>query len=357
MTCLYSLPRRMGIPSVSKILPYESSTNHMTADCIALLYNEPVAGSGADDWDVLDQVEAVEKAMDELGIPVLKTGIHQGFMQQILELETRGITSAFNLVEAINNQSALNYFIPAALNLTRIAYSGNPLEALFITSSKRLTCQILRQHGIRVPFSVKPSEHHLLLKNRKYILKPVWEEGSAGITASSVFTYSGELPAALKIESDDRWQIEEYIEGREFNIALLGSNRDPEILPLAEILFRDFGPDRPRIVDYHAKWSPGSFEYENTIRVFPDLSGNPALEQNLRKAAGDAWRCLGMNGYGRVDIRVDAQDTVYVLEANANPCISPDSGFTAAARKAGYPFSSVIHRILQHKNNLHRKTD
>jgi len=165
------------------------------------------------------------------------------------------------------------------------------------------------------------------------------------------------LPAFAAHLDDEKWQIEEYIGGREFNISILGSNTEPEVLPLAEIIFRDFGPGRPRIVDYHAKWSPGSFEYENTLRVFPNLSENPAFEKALRQAALDAWHCLGMNGYGRIDIRTDEQDAIYVLEANANPCISPDSGFVAAAARAGYSYTDITHRIMCHLNNSGNKPD
>ncbi len=318
---------------------------------IAVLYNEPVSGSGADDWDVLDEVNLVEDALKELGIPCRRLAINTAFMTQIRELAATGIRGVFNLVEAIDNKGELNYFIPALLNLHGIAYSGNPLEALFITTSKRLTHQMLDLHGISVPASFKPTEWKNLVPGRKYILKPVWEEGSAGITADSVFTFDGKIPGFLLEAADSHWQIEEFIEGREFNISILQGENGPEVLPLAEIVFIDFAPARPRIVDYHAKWSPGSFEYEHTVRIFPELSGQPRLREDLCKAAMDTWICLGLKGYARIDMRVDESGKVNVLEANANPCISPDSGFIAAAEKAGYTPACVVRRILNDMNN------
>ena len=318
---------------------------------IAILYNEPVAGSGADDWDVLDQVVAVENAMRKLEIPFKRLGIHSGFMQQVEDLSNEGIRRVFNLVEAIGNKGELNYFVPALLNLKKIAYTGNPLEALFITTSKRLTKQILQQNGIPVPLELKPSDWKQMIPGTRYILKPVWEDGSAGITGESVFTFNG-LPTALVSNANDPyWMIEEFIDGREFNISVLSGETGPEILPLAEMTFRDFGPHRPRIVDYNAKWKEGSFEYENTIRVFPDLSDNPQLFNKLIQATRDTWNCLGLNGYARVDVRVDKSGNVFVLEANANPCISPGSGFAAASEKAGYSFTEVVGRMLDHMNN------
>jgi D-alanine-D-alanine ligase len=319
---------------------------------ITILYNEPVPGSGADDWDVIDEVSAVEKALKELGIQADKMGIDSGFMQQIETLTCAGIRYVFNLVEAICNKGELNYFIPALLNQKGIAYTGNPLEALFLTTSKRLSGTFLRKNGILVPWSFLPSEWQNLSAGKEYIIKPVWEDGSAGINPDSVFTFTGQFPEALKNANDHAWLVEEYIDGREFNISMLGGSAKPEILPPAEIIFRNYEPGRPRIVDYNAKWLPGSFEYENTLRHFPDFTCEKPLSGNLESTVLDTWNCLGLNGYARVDLRVDHSGQVFVLEANANPCISPDSGFVAAAEKAGYSFTDVVGRILNNMNNL-----
>ncbi len=319
---------------------------------IVILYNEPVPGSGADDWDVLDQVVAVENSLKELGIVSKKVGIHAGFMQQVEELSAAGVRHVFNLVEAIGNKGELNYFIPALLNQKGIAYTGNPLEALFLTTSKRLSGQTLRQNGILVPRSFRPSEWEKMVPGHKYILKPVWEDGSAGITPESVFTFNGLIPLIVSKADDHYWQVEEFVDGREFNVSVLNGENGPEVLPFAEIIFRNYEPDRPRIVDYHAKWSPGSFEYENTVRIFPDMSDQTLLVECLHKATLDTWYCLGLKGYARVDMRVDEFGKVFVLEANANPCISPDSGFVAATETAGYSFTEVVRRILLDMNNI-----
>jgi D-alanine-D-alanine ligase len=318
---------------------------------LVILYNEPVPGSGADDWDVMDEVQLVENALHELGIPSERIGIGSDFMRRMEELAASGITHVFNLVEAISNKGELNYFIPALLNMHKITYSGNPLEALFITTSKRLTHQILQNNGITVPPAFRPSEWNKLSPGGKYILKPVWEEGSAGITAESVFIFNGFVPDMVLQAEDHHWQIESFIAGREFNVSMLSGKNGAEVLPPAEIEFRNFEPTRPKIVDYHAKWSPGSFEYENTVRIFPDMTGQPRLETLIRDTALNTWKCLGLKGYARVDMRVDETGNVFVLEANANPCISPDSGFMAAAEKAGYTPAEVIRRIINDMYN------
>ena len=164
----------------------------------------------------------------------------------------------FNLVESISNKGEISYFIPALLNMHSIPYTGNPLEALFITTSKSLTHKILIASGINTPERTKPSEHSLLKPGLSYIIKPVWEDGSQGITAESVFTYSREHNSKLELYDDSHWLVQEYIDGREFNITVLTGKNGPEVMPPAEIIFRNYEEGRPKIVDYKAKWEEGS---------------------------------------------------------------------------------------------------
>ena len=124
----------------------------------------------------------------------------------------------------------------------------------------------------------------------------------------------------------------------------------PEMLPPAEMVFHNYPDDIPRIVSYKAKWVEDTFQYENSRRHFPaDLSER--LMNNLRSAVTGCWHTFGLKGYARVDMRVDSDENVYVLEVNANPCISPDSGFISAAIHAGYTHQEIIRHIV---NDLNR---
>ena len=131
----------------------------------------------------------------------------------------------------------------------------------------------------------------------------------------------------------------------------MAGENGPEVMPPAEIVFVNYGDDKPRIVDFKAKWEMDSFEYINTVREFPGKSLNPELESNLRETAIACWNLFGLKGYARVDSRTDKDNNVFVIEINANPCISPDGGFVAATKEAGYPFIQVIQRII---NDLNR---
>jgi len=133
-------------------------------------------------------------------------------------------------------------------------------------------------------------------------------------------------------------------------MSVLAGKDGPEVLPPAEIVFVDYGEDKPRIVDFKAKWEMDSFEYTNTVREFPGEKLGKKLEINLKQAALTCWHLFGLKGYARVDARTDSNNNVFVIEINANPCISPDGGFVAATRQAGYSFKEVIQRIINDLN-------
>ena len=121
-------------------------------------------------------------------------------------------------------------------------------------------------------------------------------------------------------------------------------------MPAAEMVFHNFGNERPKIVDFKAKWIHDSFEYENTIREFPHDKLNPLLNEEINQTALKCWNVFGLKGYARVDMRIDANENPYVIEVNANPCISPDSGFIAATTEAYITPAKVMEYIINDLN-------
>lgn len=315
-----------------------------------ILFNQPQANALPDELDVLDQVEFVETALKKTGIETFRRGITNDFMKEISTLAGEKPDFVFNLAESINNKGELCYFIPALLNMQSIPYSGNPLEAMFLTTNKALTGKILYESNIPAPASFSPSQTDLMTPGMKYIIKPAWEDGSMDITVDSVFVFDREIEKRLREYSATHWIVQEYIDGREFNISLLAGENGPQMMPPAEIVFRDFGDERPKIVDFKAKWIHGSFEYENTIREFPRDRLNPTLSGRIKETALRCWDVFGLKGYARVDMRIDSNDNPYVIEVNANPCISPDSGFIAATIEAKLSAEQVIRRIITDLN-------
>lgn len=318
----------------------------MTLKKCCIIYNQPRENALPDELDVLDQVEHIEKHLNLIGIETWRKGITANFMNEISSLAEEKPEFVFNLVESINNKGELCYFVPALLNMHNIPYSGNPVEAMFVTTSKALTSKFLKKAGINNPGGYSPSEINRLIPGNRYIIKPVWEDGSLGITGESVFTFTPEYEKKLIGFKDSHWLIEDYIEGREFNISVLAGENGPEVMPPAEMVFHNYEEGKPKIVDFRAKWEEGSFEYENTIRNFPGDKLNHELREGIMSAALKCWHEFGLKGYARVDMRVDKNDKPYVIEVNANPCLSPDSGVAAAVAYAGIPFTEVLKRIL-----------
>jgi D-alanine-D-alanine ligase len=315
-----------------------------------IIYNQPGVNALADELDVLDQVGFIEKTLIELGISVYRKGITARFMEEIAVLAAEKPDFVFNLVESINNKGELIYFVPALLNMYGIPYSGNSHEAIFLTTNKSICSKSMKNAGINNPGSYAPSQYKELKSGQRYIVKPIWEDGSLGITADSVFYCTPGYEEKLKNLDDAHWFIEDFIDGREFNVSVIAGKDGPEVMPPAEIVFENYDESKPKIIDFKAKWEEESFEYTNTVRTFHRDALDPVLLTNLRNAAFSCWKLFGLKGYARVDVRTDSNNNVFVIEINGNPCISPDGGFVAATKEGGYEFTEVLQRIISDLN-------
>lgn len=139
---------------------------------------------------------------------------------------------------------------------------------------------------------------------------------------------------------------ERYIEGREFNVAVLAETSGPQVLSPAEIEFVAFPAGKPHIVGHRAKWHADSFECAHTRRRWEFPASENGLLEHLRDLARACWEAFGLRGWARVDFRVDRDGRPWILEVNANPCLSLDAGFAAALEHAAISFDSAIARIL-----------
>ena len=139
---------------------------------------------------------------------------------------------------------------------------------------------------------------------------------------------------------------EVFVEGREFNLSILAGPQGPQVLPPAEIIFEGYDVAQPRIVGYRAKWDVDSDEYHHTPRSFDFKPDDQTLLAELQGLALKCWQIFGLRGYARVDFRVDDKGQPWILEINANPCLSPDAGFAAALDRAGLNFAQTVEWIL-----------
>ena len=265
------------------------------------------------------------------------------------QMEEEKVEMAFNLCETVEEDPHFAGHPAAVLELLGIPFSGSSSFAITLTTDKLVTKRILKADGIETP-------DYLAYDGRKtfyaravtfpVIVKPRFEDASIGIDQDSIYRNEGELRKGLDgfLRHFDTLIVEEYIEGREFNISLLGYP-EVEALPVAEIDFSCFPPDLYPIVGYKAKWVKDSFEYRNTPRKFPrDFS--MGLQQTLEETALRCFHLFMLRDYGRVDVRVDNQGRAFVLEVNANPCLSPDAGFPASVEASGTNYIDFVADLI-----------
>ncbi|MGE0078332.1 MAG: ATP-grasp domain-containing protein [Bacteroidales bacterium] len=313
-----------------------------------ILYNELSANPGPDEADVLDQVKLIAEMLDHLGISHQAVEFSLNLQKNKEILEKYNPDFVFNLVESVNNCGNLIFLAPALLNSMNIPFTGGSLETIFLTSSKTLCKQRMKDAGIPTAYWYDGKGDFIPDKQKQYIIKPIWEDGSLGLDEDSVF--SGADPKFLdKVEKLDFnvFFIEEYIEGREFNISMLAANSKPQVLPIPEMLFHNYAIGKPRVLGYTAKWNEDSFEYTNTTRTFDLPESDRPLLDSMTQICYDCWDVFRVNGYSRVDFRVDEDGNPWVLELNVNPCITPGSGFYSACERTGIHFSDAVIRILR----------
>ena len=318
---------------------------------ITILYSDISAGSGKDEQDVLVQVEAVHRSILKLGHKAFLLPVTLDLQKAAAELSSIQPDLVFNLVESLAGTGKFIHFAPALLEHLSIPFTGSGSESLYITTGKILSKERLTRSGISTPDWMDGNRLNGSDGNFKppYIIKPAWEDASVGLDDASI-VYTREQCTKVFQEKADRYGkcfIESFIDGREFNVSILEGEGGVQVLPAAEILFEGFRADKPRIVGYNAKWETGSFEYRNTPRNFDFPANQSALIGRLDDISRRCWDIFNLRGYARIDFRIDRDSKPWVIEINANPCISPDAGFVAASERAGISYDRMIERILE----------
>ncbi|MBK8270420.1 MAG: D-alanine--D-alanine ligase [Planctomycetes bacterium] len=322
---------------------------------VLILHDEIPECARTDVADALVQAEFIESVLTAMGHSSDRLSFNADLPAMRHAISSGRPDVVFNLVESVGGEGRLIYLAPALLDSMGIPYAGARTEAMFLTSGKALTKKWLAANFIPTPaWRDGHGGSRDLPFPARYIIKSVWEEASIGLDDSSIVLAKSAKELAHEIDLrraglGGEAFAEQFIDGREFNLSLLSSSirvGEMDVLPPAEIEFIDFGPEKPRIVGYAAKWDESSFEYSHTPRRFEFPSQDGMLLEKLRQYALRCAALVDLRGYARVDFRVDAQGNPWVLEVNANPCLSPDAGFMAAATRAGLSPEQVIERIL-----------
>lgn len=252
----------------------------------------------------------------------------------------------FNLVEGIDGVSRSEIDVARALEAAGVPFTGCPSEAIAAALDKERAKDVLRSWGLPVPAGrVMEAPGPADGLRFPLIVKCLREDASIGLTDRSVVRDEAglrEQVAHMVRVFEQPAIVEEFLEGREYNVAIVGPR--PTVLPLAEIDFSAMPDGKPRFVSYNAKWVPGSVEDRATVPVCPAPLDGPAAAR-LRRLALRAFRVLGCRDIARVDIRTDAGGKPFILEVNPNPDLSPDAGLARSARAHGWTWEGLVERL------------
>ena len=261
----------------------------------------------------------------------------------------------FNLAESFAGKSALESNIAALLNLIDLRYTGSSPAGLLIAGDKTLSKKILLFHGIKTPQFATVYRGQVDWSGDigfPLIVKPPQEDASLGITHKSIVRDVKELLdkiAELQTEYQQPALAEQFVEGREFYVGVLG-NVNAHALPIIELDFSKFPADRPRIASWEAKWGDEGdakgAEFEGTESVFPENLPDE-LRDRMQKVALEAFHALRLRDYARVDMRVTDAGEVYVIEVNPNCYLEAKSEFARAAERDGITYDALIAQIVE----------
>ncbi|TAH34657.1 MAG: D-alanine--D-alanine ligase [Planctomycetota bacterium] len=257
----------------------------------------------------------------------------------------------FNLVEALQGDARLESAVAGLLELIGIPFTGSGSIACALALDKPLARAVLQGTGVAVPAGCEMSRGDEPMEglHPPFIVKPSREDASHGVSRDSIAASARAARERARWVIDTYGQpalVEEFVDGREFNVAILGAGETAEVLPLAEIDYSALPPGHPRLLTYEAKWDESSPVYRQTPPV-PARDLDAAIRGRIESSALASYRALHLRDYGRVDLRLHAARGPLVLEVNANPDLSPGAGLAHAAARGGLPYDALIARIVR----------
>jgi len=257
----------------------------------------------------------------------------------------------FNLLEEFHDQPLYDQNVVAYLELVPVPYTGCNPRGMVLARDKALTRKVLTYHRIPGPeFAVfergrkvkRPAKLSLPL-----FVKSQVEEASLGISQPSIVHSDQELAERVRF-MHERYRtdviVEEYIEGRELYVGILGYER-LTVLPIWELLFERMPDDVPHIATRKVKWDP-KYQKKHGITCREAQGLSAELKLKIQNACKRTYRALGLSGYARIDLRLKENGEIYVIEANPNPEIAFAEDFADSAKKAGISYEELIQKIL-----------
>ena len=293
---------------------------------------------------------------DEVAEALTKLGhepqMHEldGTPRSLLTLARMECDMVFNLTESFAGDDTADFKIAGFLELIGKKYTGSGTHGLMLAQDKAIAKKIFAFHGIHTPVFAKSYRGRLDFSHDlqfPVIVKPAREDGSIGIEFSAVVSSIRELMERmdwLHANFDSPVLIEEYVDGREMYVGVLG-NDNPEALPVIELDLSKLPEGTPRIAAAEVKWGKGTRAYRDTKSVVPTNLPEETVT-SLQQTALAAYHALELRDYGRVDMRLQPDGRVQVIEVNPNPWLSSRAELAMAARKAGRTYTQLVGEIV-----------
>jgi D-alanine-D-alanine ligase len=298
------------------------------------------------------QTEAdVLSCLKKLGHQVETLAVFNDVVSIVEKLKEFVPDVVFNLTESFHSNRANEPNIPALLELMRARYTGAKPDGLILCKDKALAKKVLLYHRLRVPHFVISPESRPLKRLRRFVfpafVKPVSEESSDGIAKAS-FAKSEEEALERARFIHEKFQcdalIEEYIEGRELYLSVMGNSK-LTVFPPREIFFEQMPEDEPKFATFKAKWDE-TYRKKWGIKNGPARELPPGLQDKLTRLARKVYRVLKIRGLGRIDVRLTAGGEIVIIEANPNPSLAREEDFAQSAAAAGLDYEQLIQKIL-----------
>ncbi len=294
----------------------------------------------------------VLKALRRLGHEVTVLPVFDSIEPIVEGVEKNPPDLVFNLAEQFANDRRHDKNLAGLLEMMDIPFTGTGSVGLMLCRDKALCKQLLATWNVRVPdFRVFPVGRPLKIPRRlkfPLVVKPAYGDGSEGISNASLVKSEEELKERVAIIHERFTQdaiAEEYVEGREIYVGVLGNDR-LTVLPPYEVRFGKSEEEGPVLATYRVKWNK---QYREKWKI---EFGFAEVERKVWARIADtcrrAYRILQLCDYARIDLRVTAEGKIYILEANPNPDITQGEEMAESARKAGINYKQFIQRIVSH---------
>jgi D-alanine-D-alanine ligase len=297
-----------------------------------------------------EEYDAIVVALHAAGFQATCVNVKDDFTKLYTLITQNPPDVIFNLVEFFHNDLNNEGYVAGFFELLRIPYTGASPFSLSLCRRKGLTKQVLLQSGIPTPRFLtleKPGIHSGHGLHYPLIVKPSRQDGSVGVDVHAVAYDFSQLTQRLdRVFSEFKCPIliEEFIEGRELHVSVLGNN-PPQALPIIDFNFSELPDDHPHLITYDIKWNPLSAAYHKVHSNCP-AELTPKVERQVKELALRAYMATGCRDYARIDLRLSPNNIPYVLEVNPNPDLTEGVSFLNSAEVSGISFPETLRQIV-----------